>query len=290
MRKLFCALGICLLAGCSKQGGEAGPAAASPTPSAKRLLVLATTAPMYCFTKNVAGDLADVEMIVPEGTNPRRFVPTDDDVQRIMAADMVVENGFGFEDWMDKLEAQGLTKGEVRVIAARGTGPGIPELPGDPNTPPAGPPDLEASGPPDPHVWLDPMMAIKEVQNIRDALMARDPVRANGYLTNENRYEAVLRDLDDEVGRLTLDIAKRRLYCPDNTFTYFLSRYEFPMVPNLENASGVLIATGGDAERWKAQGMRVVTADPMESGPASADYYEKQMTANAEALREGLAQ
>jgi ABC-type Zn uptake system ZnuABC Zn-binding protein ZnuA len=288
MRKLFWVLGIFLMAGCTKQGSEAGAPAGSPPP--KKLLVLATTAPMYCFTKNVAGDLADVEMIVPEGANPRGFVPTDDEVQKIMSADMVVENGFGFEDWMDKLEARGLSKGEVRVIAAKGTGPGIPGLPGDPNTEPAGPPDMDAAGPPDPHVWLDPMMAIKEVQNIRDALMARDPVRANGYLSNENRYEAALRDLDDSVGRITLNITKRRLYCPDTTFTYFLSRYEFPVVAKAENASGVLISTGQDALMWKAKGVPVVTADPMEAGPAATDYYETKMMANAMALQQGLMQ
>ena len=35
-------------------------------------------------------------------------------------------------------------------------------------------------------------------------------------------------------------------------------------------------------------GMRVVIADPMETGPASTDFYEKTMLANAQALREGL--
>jgi zinc transport system substrate-binding protein len=290
MRKLFWVLGIFLVAGCTKQGGEVGGPAAGASPAPKKLLVLATTAPMYCFTKNVAGDLADVEMIVPEGANPRDFVPTDADVQKILSADMVVENGFGFESWMDKLEAKGLNQGEVRVIAAKGTGPGIPGLPGDPNTEPAGPPDLEVSGPADPHVWLDPMMAIKEVQNIRDALMAKDPVRANAYLANENRYEAALRDLDDAVGRTTLDITRRRLFCPDTTFTYFLSRYEFPLVAKVQNASGVLISTGQDAQSWQAQGMRVVTMDPMESGSATTDFYEKQTMANAQALQEGLMQ
>ncbi len=74
------------------------------------------------------------------------------------------------------------------------------------------------SGPPDPHVWLDPVMAIKEVQNIRDALMARDPAHADDYLANENRYEAALRDLDDEVGRMTVDIPKRRLFARTRRF------------------------------------------------------------------------
>jgi len=291
MRKLLCALGVCLAAGCSKQS-----ATVAPKP---KLHVLATIAPMYCFAKNVAGDLADVDMIMPAGVSPKGYAPTDEDVRKIMQADVIVENGFGFEDWMDRLEAKGLKQGAVRVIAARGTGPGIPGLPGDPNTPPAPAPDTsgssdgaapELSGPPDPHVWLDPMMAIHEVQNIRDALMKADPVNANDYLANENRYESALRDLDDEVGRLTVVITKRRLLCTDTTFTYFLSRYEFPVMKDADTAVAVLAPAGVDASAWKEKGMRVIVADPLESGPASTDFYETRTLANAKALAQGLMQ
>jgi zinc transport system substrate-binding protein len=299
MRKLFCLLAICLVAGCSKQGeGADATSSVPPTPPAippRRLLVLATIAPMYCFTKNVAGDLADVEMIVPAGVAGGSFAPSQEEVQKVMQADIVVENGFGFEGWMDRIEAQGLKPGATRVIAARGTGPGIPGLPGDPDSPPAGAPDF--SGPPDPHVWLDPFMAIKEVQNIRDALMARDPANADQYLANENRYEGALRDLDDEVGRTTVDIPRRRLLCVDGTFTYFLSRYEFTVagVAGADaakdagaKADGILAQTGVSAERLNGMGLPIVIADPMESGPASTDFYEKATRANVEALRKGL--
>jgi ABC-type Zn uptake system ZnuABC Zn-binding protein ZnuA len=244
---------------------------------------------MYCFTKNVAGDLADVEMIVPPGVPARGFEPTARQQQEILRADLVVENGFGFEPWIDKLVTQGLKPGATRVIAARGTGPGIPGLPGDPNTPPGdSPPDV--SEPPDPHVWLDPLMAIKEVQNIRDALMARDPVHADEFLANENRYEATLRDLEDEVGRMTVAIPKRRLLCVDKTFTYFLSHFEFPTAKPGDEADAVLELVNTDPKGWHLKGSRFVKADPMECGPASTDFYERVMRANAEALREGLAQ
>jgi zinc/manganese transport system substrate-binding protein len=300
MRKLLCALAICLTAGCSKQG-DGGPAAATPeaSPTPRKLLILATIAPMYCFTRNVAGDLADVEMIVPPGVESKGYVPSPDELAKIMQADVIVENGFGFEDWMDRIEAQGLRPGEIRILAARGTGPGIPGLPGDPDSPPADSmPDL--SGPPDPHVWLDPIMAIKEIQNIRDGLMARDPANANQYLANENQYEAALRDLDDEVGRTTVDIPKRRLLCVSDWFSYFLSRYEFPIAavvnsPNdalaaakANNADGVLAPTGSNTAILNETGLPVVIADPMESGPASTDFYENATRANAAALREGL--
>jgi len=267
------------------------PAPTAP-PAPHKLLVLATIAPMACFTKNVAGDLADVAMIVPPGANGRTFQPAPADVQKILQADVVIENGFGFEPWMDKIEAGGLKPGAIRILAARGTGPGIPGLPGDPNTPPGPPPDFSnpsvAAGPPDPHVWLDPMMAIKEIQNIRDALMARDPANADQYLANENRYESTLRDLDDTVGRTTVDIQKRRLLCPDATFSYFLSRYEFTVAPDAMDADATLVTTGSDTGRLNGNGRPIVIADPMESGSASADFYERATLANAGALRKAL--
>ena len=282
MTKLFCVLVICLAAACSTLD------AASPSPAPK-LLVLATIAPMYCFAKNVAGDLADVEMIVPPGVQSRAFEPSAKDLKKISQADIIVENGFGFESWMDQLVARGALKpGTLRILAARGTGPGIPGLPGDPDTPPGDAP-LASSGPPDPHVWLDPVMAIKEVQNIRDALMARDPDHADDYLANENRYESTLRDLDDEVGRITVDIPKRRLFCTTEAFSYFLSRYEFQVAKSTDEPDGILTTRGSGFSILSGKRLPVVIADPMESGSASTDFYEKTTRANAEALREGLS-
>jgi len=284
MRRFAFALGISLAAACL---ARADTAADSPAPQ-KKLLVMATIAPMYCFAKNVAADLADVEMIVPPGIQSRGFAPSQYQVTTILQADVVVENGFGFEPWMDALVAKGLKPGAVRVIAARGTGPGIPGLPGDPNSPPGDAP-LDPLKPVNPHVWLDPLMAIKELQNIRDALMARDPAHADDYLANENRYEAALRDLDDEVGRTTVDIRKRRLFCASDAFSYFLSRYEFPVAMTAREADASLVPKE-PARKSNQERSRVILADPMESGPASTDFYEKATRANAEALREGLSQ
>jgi ABC-type Zn uptake system ZnuABC Zn-binding protein ZnuA len=277
MRKVVCALGICLVAGCFKQGEGTGNATPAPDPAPPaKLLVMATIAPMYCFAKNVAGDLADVQMI---GSAPS--------AADLSHADLIVQNGFGFEKRLDQFVAQGLVDGSKRVLAARGTGPGVPGLPGDPNTPPGNaPPDF--SGPPDPHVWLDPVMAVKEVQNIRDALMARDPKNADQYLANENQYEAKLRDLDDEVGRMTVDISKRRLVCPDATFSYFLSRYEFTVAQDPRDADAIVLATGTAPGKPNDKSLPTILLDPMETGPAAADFYEKTTLANAQALRQGL--
>jgi len=282
---------ICLGVGCSKeepppQAEATPPGLAAPGP---KLLVLATIAPMYCFTKNIAGDLADVEMIVPPGADSRGFEPSPAQVRRILQADVVIENGFGYEGWMDRLVAAGLRPGELRVIAAAGTGPPIPGVPGDPNTPPGeGPAD--PSKPPDPHVWLDPLMAIKEVQNIADALMKRDPAHADAYFANESHYTTALRDMDDETGNATLGLAGRPVLCATEAFSYFLSRYEIPVAGNVAAGARALLEAKPVAPGAKGFPMPVIVLDPMERGPASADFYENTTRANVRALVRGLSQ
>jgi hypothetical protein len=118
--------------------------------------------------------------------------------------------------------------------------------------------------------------------------MRCDPGHADQYSANENAYEAALRDLDDDVGRVTVDLAKRRLLCADGTFSYFLSRYQFTMAASAQEADAALAPKG--AHILNGNGLRIVIADPMETGPAFTDFYEQVTRANAEALREGLAQ
>ena len=262
---------------------------------------------MYCFTKNIVGDLADVEMLVPE-KGVDGYQPSNKDIRKLAGADVIIENGFSFEPWLDPLIPAVLKAGAVRIVASRG----IPPLPG------GGPAPADLPPPPNPCVWLDPLLAITELQNIRDGLMARDPVNAESFLLNENRYETVLRDLDDEVGQATVDLPRRRMLCLTDAFAYFLRRYELPptavlklpaphlgqrrtmpsplidglLFPGgLKPMQAVLIST---LDLPNVEGLSnesslpAVIADPMESGPASTDYYEKVTRANVAAFRKAL--
>ena len=214
---------------------------------------MATFQPIYCLTKNIVGDLAEVEMLVPE-KGVVGYAPSAADLKKLSRADVIVENGFGFEPWLDALIPGVLKPGAIRIVAARG----IPPLP------------ASLAGSSNPCVWLDPLLAIAELQNIRDGLMAQDPAHADDFLVNENRYETALRDLDDEVGQATVDLPKGRM--PDE-FAYFVRRYE--LSPNAGDMSN-------------GHPFSAVRADPMESGPASADYYETVTRANVAELRKGL--
>lgn len=92
---------ITVLAGCLLWFGSL--ATPSPAAEARRLKVVASFLPVYCFTVNVAGDLAEVECLLPAGVAPHDYQLSPRDLRRLAAADLIVVNGLEMESWLDKV-------------------------------------------------------------------------------------------------------------------------------------------------------------------------------------------
>ncbi|MCT1403007.1 metal ABC transporter substrate-binding protein [Paenibacillus sp. p3-SID867] len=73
------------------------------TSTATKLKIKTSFYPMYEFTRQVAGDLADVENLVPAGVEPHDWEPTPQDMAGIADADVIVYNGAGMESWIDQV-------------------------------------------------------------------------------------------------------------------------------------------------------------------------------------------
>ncbi|WP_059049497.1 metal ABC transporter substrate-binding protein [Paenibacillus senegalimassiliensis] len=98
-----------VVAGCGSNGNQATNTGAegnqsTPAPSsAEKLLVKTSFYPMYEFTRQVAGDLAEVENLVPAGVEPHDWEPTPQDMAKITEADVLVYNGAGMEGWIEQV-------------------------------------------------------------------------------------------------------------------------------------------------------------------------------------------
>lgn len=68
-----------------------------------KLSIITTFYPMYEFTKEVAGDRADVSMMIPAGTDVHGFEPSAQDVAKINDADMFVYSSGQMETWVGSL-------------------------------------------------------------------------------------------------------------------------------------------------------------------------------------------
>ncbi|MGH9005207.1 MAG: metal ABC transporter substrate-binding protein, partial [Acidimicrobiia bacterium] len=104
-RTLFCALLACfaLMAGaCGRDDGRgeaAGDETATTTAAGTaKLKVVTTVAPLTSIAANVAGDRADIEGVVPEGTNSHTFEPAPRVAEILAEADLIFINGLVLEE------------------------------------------------------------------------------------------------------------------------------------------------------------------------------------------------
>src|SRR5690625_3954547 len=151
-------------------------------------LQVVTTTPIFAdLAKNVGGHLAHVQSIVPAHVDPHSFEPTPKEARMFNQADIVIRNGLGLEQWMDKLMfntqrydmlvvtlSEGLTPLDTVSYAAHQGHP---------------------SG--DPHFWLDVTYAMHYVRRIEQAFISTDPENKAVYASLANEYIEKLRELHE---------------------------------------------------------------------------------------------
>jgi zinc/manganese transport system substrate-binding protein len=215
--------------------------------NAKRTIVT-TYSVLGSIVKELVGDQAIVTVSIPDGLDPHEWEPSARDIEAINKADLVVENGLGLEEGMEKT-LQAARKNGVKFFTASdyitvrhvGSREGIPS--GDPD---------QVVGAPDPHLWMDPIamksvvsalsLALKKEFNLNVAARARDL---------ENRLDA----LNIEVANIVAHIPRgeRKLVTGHESMGYFAQRYGFKLVgviiPSLSSQSGVSAADLADVKR-----------------------------------------
>jgi zinc transport system substrate-binding protein len=196
--------------------GLAGCGPAPPPPD--KLLVVATIYPLYDFTRQIAGDEARVMTLVPPGVEPHDWEPSPQEMAELHKARLFVYNGAGLEPWADRLAADAAARGGRTVKATEG----IPLL--------AGATGRERAAP-DPHVWLDPVLAQAMVENIRSGLAQVDPAHAAGYAERARAFSAAIQRLHAAFAAGLAQCVRREIVVSHGAFGYLARRYRLAMVP-----------------------------------------------------------
>lgn len=199
-----------------------------------RLRVIATTNILGDVVQNVAGEAADVTVLLPPGADPHSFEPTPQEVAAVARADLVFANGLGLEIFLERL-IQNAAEGARMVTVSEGIIPLEPlaEQVQDEHA-------LPESG--DPHVWMDPHNVLVWAENIAAALGERDPANASAYLANAAAYQAALLELDGWIARQVESIPpdNRELVTDHLAFTYYARRYGLSEVGAVAPATSTL--------------------------------------------------
>jgi zinc transport system substrate-binding protein len=195
----------------------------STTPNnSQKIKVIASFFPMYEFTKNVAGDRADVRLLIPNGDEPHGWEPNTQEVQEVQNSQLFIYNGAGMEAFIPTFLSTGNFQNTTFVKASEGIQMQNADVKNMDEE--EAKPVIEQGGK-DPHVWNDPVLAQQEVRNIADALKKADPVNAQYYEANANAYIGKLAKLDQDVKSAFSKCDTHTFVSFHNAFSYFTQRY-----------------------------------------------------------------
>ena len=225
-------MGLVAIAGC----GQPVPSFQSPLVSSplangakphSRLQVVATFLPVYWFTQAVAGDVADVKLLVKPGSEVHDYQSTPADVQTLAQAHIVVKNGLGIDAFLDETlkSAQNST---LKVIDASQGITAITAL-SQVVKPRLGAP-VHGSENGNPHVWLDPMLVKQQVATIRAGLIAADPANQAKYTANAAAYIKQLESLNQMFEQGLGAYRDRTFVTFHDAFPYLAQRYHLKQV------------------------------------------------------------
>lgn len=211
---------VTLAAACGGNGGDD----AGGSGAAGRLKVVTTVSPITSIAENIGGDRIDLEGIIPEGMNSHTYEPPPSVARTLADADLIILNGLFLEE--PTLELAEANKKDSAVILLLGDNAITREQwKFDFSFP-------ESGGKPNPHLWPDPMLALKYAELIRDQLVSLDPKNADYYDGNLEAFRSRIEDLDRRIREAiaTIPPQNRKLLTYHDSWAYFAERYGMQVI------------------------------------------------------------
>ncbi len=195
-----------------------------PAESDGKLNVVTTVSPITNLVYNIGGTHINLSGIVPEGTNSHTFEPTPSDAVKLARADLILINGLNLEEpTLRMAKANKSAKTEIILLGEQTIKPN--EYVFDFSFP-------KENGNPNPHLWLNPLHALRYAEIIRDALIERDPDDADYYRANFEMLSNRIHTLDDTITKTiaTIPAENRRLLTYHDSWAYFAPRYGLTVI------------------------------------------------------------
>ena len=278
-----------------------------------KLSVVCTDFPCYDFARAVAGDLADVTMLIKPGMEVHFYDPSPADIMTVEDADVFIFIGGESDEWVENVLDSFGDSGPVPLRLMEAVDDLIEEEEGE---------EAHESETPeyDEHIWTSPRNAMAMVLAMGASLGVADPANAESYAQAASAYAARIGEIDARIAELVSGAARRELVFADRfPFIYFVREYglgyeaafpsctaqteaspqtilrlidkvvdeDIPVIYTIEmSAQNVarIVAEETGAEILTLHSMQTVSRDEFEAG----ETYMSLMERNIEALRRGL--
>jgi len=178
---------------------------------AAKELVLVSILPQKYFVETIAGDMVEVQPLIPKGASPATYSLKPSDLAKIKRASIYFTIGVPFEKmWMDRIKS---ANPSLKIVDCGAYTRRFP---------------LEAhhhESHLDPHIWLAPNYVIQILRKIAETLSFEDPAHARHYLRNMERSIAHVAAIDREILQMRLHSSRQAFLVYHPSFGYFARAY-----------------------------------------------------------------
>ncbi|MBE7035594.1 MAG: zinc ABC transporter substrate-binding protein [Ruminococcaceae bacterium] len=239
MKKLICLLlCLCLLTACTPMQKESS--------ENSKLKIVATLFPQFDFAREIAGDKANISLLLPPGAESHSYEPSPADIMTIAEADLFIYTGDAMEAWVSP------------VLDALEDGPYILDITQDIDLSAGGhetvhetaQDEARHSHDVDPHVFTNPRFARKMATTLCAALTQLDPENAAIYEANAAKLDASLAALDQSFKAVTENAARNKVIFGGRfPFAYFVEAYGLSYDAAYDSCSSESEPAAGDVAR-----------------------------------------
>jgi ABC-type Zn uptake system ZnuABC Zn-binding protein ZnuA len=222
---------------------------------ASPLRIVSTVSPITNIVFNIGGNRMKIHSLIPEGLDSHTFEPKPSNAVFLAEADVVFLNGLHLEEPTLKLAQANLRQGSEIVELGTLTLAeadwiydfSFPKQNGDPN----------------PHLWMNPLLALNYAEIVRDTLSKRDPEGSVFYAKNYELFAQRITILDQAICAAisTVPVEQRKLLTYHDSFAYFAPRYNVTVIGAIQPSDFAEPSAQEVAkliDQIKAEGVRAV--------------------------------
>jgi zinc/manganese transport system substrate-binding protein len=165
--------------------GSSTTGSSNPSPSPSMVIPVVAAENFYGnFIKQLGGSHVSVTSILSNpNVDPHEYESNVQDGIAIQKAQFVIENGLGYDDWMDKLLSASPNSRRIALVAGNIADHKLPD---------------------NPHVWYGLDNTVTIAQSITDALKKLDPVDASTFDSNLEAFKQSLVPLQRKISEIKM--------------------------------------------------------------------------------------